>query len=486
MNQRSAQTPHLAPALCAVVLGVVVLEAFGFYARCLEHRAVTALAADEAIIERDGKLSPVKNQGTALQQAALDASCLVLVYGSSELNVQAAYNRPFHATNLFHDRPTGFTIFPVGKAGTTCLIMLQKLAALGPALRGRKVVISLSPFWFFERLTARADAYAGNFSDLHAGSLAFDSSLSLRLRQDAARRMLQFPATVAHRPLLKFALANLAEGSLLCRACYDAVLPLGILHNAILRYQDHWSVVSYLWKHPTRSSSLASSQCGQPIDWPMWHRQADTVYRAHSSNNEFGLDNDKWERELRQATLRLRNTRSDEALLQALQANQEWVDLELLLRELNELGAQALLLSMPIHGGWYDQCGITYSARRAYYEKLRGISARYHASVVDFADHDADRSFCHDTMGHLAPRGLVYYNQVFDGFYHDAISRQAELPAPTPAASQGTEARLPTAPAAWFQGAARGFDEPSAAPAIRDGRSGGTPEAIFQGRRGTP
>ena len=40
------------------------------------------------------------------------------------------------------------------------------------------------------------------------------------------------------------------------------------------------------------------------------------LYRAHSNNNEFGLDNEKWDRELRQETLRLRNTRSDEAFLQ--------------------------------------------------------------------------------------------------------------------------------------------------------------------------
>ena len=170
------------------------------------------------------------------------------------------------------------------------------------------------------------------------------------------------------------------------------------------------------------------------------------MYRAHSNNNEFGLDNEKWDRGLRQETLQLRNTRSDEAFLRTLQRNQEWVDLELLLRELNELGARPLLLSMPIHGGWYDQCGITYTARRAYYEKLRGISARYHVPVVDFADHDADQSFCHDTLGHLAPSGLVYYNQVFDGFFHDAIALQSELPAPAPVASRGTEAGLPSRP----------------------------------------
>jgi D-alanine transfer protein len=442
-DQPLEQTPHLGPALTAVILGIVGLVSFGAYARSLESRSITALAADEAIFEREGKLSPVKNQGTALQQAALDTDRLLIVYGSSELNLQAAYNRPFHATNLFRDLPTGFTIFPVGKAGTTCLIILQKLAAIGPALRGRKVVVSLSPFWFFERLTARADAYAGNFSDLQAGEFAFDTRLSLQLRQDAARRMLQFPATLANRPLLKTALENLADGSPLSLACYDGVLPLGVMHDAILRYQDHWSVVCYLWNHPGKTSSLTSSRRTPPLDWPALHRQADALYRAHSDNNELGLDNEKWDRELRQETLRLKNARSDEAFLDMLQKNQEWVDLELLLRGLNELGARPLLMSMPIHGGWYDQCGITYAARRAYYEKLRGISARYHAPVVDFADHDADRSFCHDTMGHLAPRGLVHYNQVFDGFFHDSVPRLSELPAAVPVARLPDPGSLP-------------------------------------------
>jgi D-alanine transfer protein len=430
-NRIWEQTPHLVAALAAAVLGVGVLEAFRCYARNLEYRSITALAAGEAIIEPHGKLAPVKNQGAALQQAALDTRCLLPVYGGSELNLLAAYNRPFHATHLFRDLPTGFTIFPVGKKESTCLIMLQKLAAVGPALQGRKVVVSLSPFYFFERLTPRADAYAGNFSDLHAGQLAFDPGLSLQLRQDAARRMLQFPATMTNRPLLRFALENLADGSPLSLACNGAVLPLGILHNAILHYQDHWNVVCYLWKHPVNAPPPTAPRSATPPDWPALHRQAVALYQAYSSNNALGLDHEKWDRGLRQEALRLRNTRSDEAFLRTLEKNQEWVDLELLLRELNERGARPLLLSAPIHGGWYDQAGITYAARRAYYEKLRATGARYHTPVVDFADHDGDASFCHDTLGHLAPNGWVYYSQVFDGFFHDAIALQSELPNPS-------------------------------------------------------
>jgi D-alanine transfer protein len=446
-NQTPEQTPHLAPALTALILGVVVLAALGSYARSLEKRSVVALAMAEAIIDPHGELYRLKNQGTALQQAAFETGGLLPLYGSSELNLLRAYNRPFHPTNVFRDRPTGFTIFPVGKEAATCLIIQQKLAAVGPALQGRKVAVSVSPFWFCDDLTAWAGGYAGNFSALHAGELAFDTRLSLPLRQDAARRMLRYPATVADRPLLRFALENLADGSPLGLACYDAALPLGMLHNAILRYQDHWNVVCYLWKHPVPTSSPIAPGGGLPMDWTTWHRRAEAAYRAHSDNNEFGLDNGRWDRIFRREMHRQENTRSDEEFLRTLRETQEWIDLEILLRVLTEYGARPLLLSMPIHGGWYDRCGVTYAARRAYYRKLREIGARHRATVVDFADHDADRSFCFDYRGHLSPGGWVHYNQVLDGFFHDTIPPQPELPragnAETDRTGQGVRGESP-------------------------------------------
>ena len=303
-NLPADETPHLAPALTALMLGFTAMAAFGFYAQSVEHRSITALAADARIIERDGKLSALTNQGTALQQAAFETDSLLPLYGSSELKLQVPYTRPYHPSTLFHDHPTGFTIFPVGGPETTCLIMLQKVAAVGPALKDKKVAISVSPFWFFKRLNARADGYAGNFSALHAGELVFNTRLSLQFRQAAARRMLQFPATVANRPFLKFALENLADGSPQSLACYGALLPLGFVHNSLLRSEDHCNAVSYLWQHPATTSSPTSHPSGQPMDWPVLHQQADASYRPHSTNNEFGLDNQTWESRLRQEMVR--------------------------------------------------------------------------------------------------------------------------------------------------------------------------------------
>ena len=201
---------------------------------------------------------------------------------------------------------------------------------------------------------------------------------------------------------------------------------------------------------PARTPSPISTPGGQPLDWATLHRRADASYRAHSDNNEFGLDNKRWNREFRQETLQQKNTRSDEAFLRALRENQEWVDLELLLRVMTEFGARPLLLSMPIHGGWYDQCGVTYTARRRYYRKLRTLGARYHTAVVDFADHDADRSFCFDYKGHLSPSGWVYFSEVLDGFYHGRIR-------PSPSSPPETSGRAGRA--GWTHGALLGEEK---------------------------
>ena len=88
--------------------------------------------------------SPIKLTGNILQTEAFRLPDSLPIYGSSELD-RPAENRP---DDFFRDRPTGFTAFPIGRGGTTCLMILQKLAAVGHAARGKKTAIFLSPTWF--------------------------------------------------------------------------------------------------------------------------------------------------------------------------------------------------------------------------------------------------------------------------------------------------------------------------------------------------
>jgi len=175
----------LSSALIACALTASILCGGRVLATYLEERTIHSTAPRDFFI---------KNQGLAFERAAARAPDILLLYGSSEL-IDPIPNR---ASDFFSREPTGFEVCPVGKAGTTSLIVLQKLGALGSTLHGRKVAISLSPSSFLTP-AVRPDFYAGNFSLPAASGTLFSNALDLNLKAEIAKRMLQFPDTRKRR-----------------------------------------------------------------------------------------------------------------------------------------------------------------------------------------------------------------------------------------------------------------------------------------------
>jgi D-alanine transfer protein len=105
--------------------------------------------------------------------------------------------------------------------------------------------------------------------------------------------------------------------------------------------------------------------------------------------------------------------------LENLRHSAEWTDLELVLGALRDLGAEPLILSMPLNAAYYDYLGTPVSVRRVYYEKLRELARTYAVPVIDFEDHDGDKYFTIDSGFHLSRKGWIYYDRALDAFFHD-------------------------------------------------------------------
>ncbi len=154
MRRAQTDAPHLFSGIIASGLAAAILFATGMVATHVEDTTLPSTASE---------LFPLKNQGLAFQRAAARAADVLPLYGSSELALPVSEK----ASNFFRTAPTGFRVSPVGNGGTSSLIILQKVGALGSDLRGKKIAVSLSPTWFFVRAT-RWNAYEGNFSLLAA------------------------------------------------------------------------------------------------------------------------------------------------------------------------------------------------------------------------------------------------------------------------------------------------------------------------------
>jgi D-alanine transfer protein len=372
-------TPHLVSALIACAIVVGILCGGRLLAIQLERKTVHWVAPKDFFI---------KNQGLAFERAAARRPDILLLYGSSELTDPI----PNRAADFFSNAPTGFQVCPVGKGGTTSLIILQKLGALGLKLRGRKVAISLSASSFFTP-AVRPEFYAGNFSVPAASGILFGSAIDFDLKAAIAKRMLQFPDALAENGLVELAAKCLASGRPLDRMVLMAIWPPGKLQNVMLELQDHFEALIYIL---SRGRST-----------PEWLRPV----RSHTPRASKSSDADYQQAEAFDA---IRPAR-DAAFRTRISSSTEWTDLELLFRTLAEIKAEPLILSMPIDA--YAARGVSRSTRELYYERMRELAARYHFPVIEFEQHDADPGFLIAHREHPTPRGWMVYDRALDDFF---------------------------------------------------------------------
>jgi D-alanine transfer protein len=387
--------PHLFAAV--IVSGLLAAVLFG-------ARTVAVHREHATVLSTAPELFPLKNQGLAFQRAAAHAPNVLPLYGSSELTAVLV---PERANVFFRTAPTGFQVSPVGAGGMPPLIVLQKIGALGSALRGKKLAISLSP-----NLTAHPAgrrAYEGNFSLMAASEIVFGTALDFELKRQIASRMLECPSTLEKSPLLEFALRRLASRRWLDHLIFCAVWPMGKVQNAVLELQDHFAALGYI-RHKIKP---APQQHPEIIDWSKLVGKASALKTT---------DQDNTDRSPSLAVQTAPGTR-DAAFRTDMNAGLGWTDLELLLRTLESVHARPLLLSMPFDGQFYDQTGVSRCARESYYGRLRALAQRYDFLLVEFTEHDEDSAFLYLHKSHLTAKGWIYYNRALDDFFQGRTPR---------------------------------------------------------------
>ena len=394
--------PHLTAAIISLVVLTMLLVGFNYYAQSLEQQDVNALAPLDL---------PQTRNGSALQRAALSKPDLLPVYGSSEIT---AVDTPYDAEKLFATYPTGFTVFNVANLGASSLTMAQNLATLGPDLKGKKVVISITPAYFtFNPLPDRY--YAGNFTLLHAYGLIFSPYLSMELKSAAAHRMLDYPDTLQGDRILGFALKRMADYSIQSQLLYVIIWPLGELQTEVMWLQDHAEVVLCTWSHHINPNVRRISQ---KIDWANGFSSALVEQKRYVLNNPYGIEDWKWKVLQDQSKVPYALGSRDAAFLYYLRTAKEWQDFKILLDVLQELGAEPLILSRPINTSYWEAVGVSKQAQDTYYAELHLVVDPYHMTLVDYHEYGTELYFSIDNVGHTSRYGWIYVDQTLDEFFH--------------------------------------------------------------------
>ena len=372
--------PHLSSVVTACLIPLAILGVVRVAAIHLESATIHTTAPADFFI---------KNQGLAIQRAAARSPDILLLYGSSELTADP---RPNRAAEFFANERTGFEICPIGKPGATPLTILQRVAALGPDLRDRKVALSVSPSLFLRR-ELESSTYAGNFSLDSASAVIFGDAIDFQLKTEIARRMRQFPDTLAKSELLNIAVNCLASGRPIDRWVYFMVWPLGATQNIALDLQDHFASALYILSDGKKIS----------------RRELHEIFHSEPSEADNGV-----KLKILASLIQL----GPDGFREKVEAAVGWNDLELLFRTLADLKAKALVLSMPLDGTFYDSQGISRPERQFYYDKMEALARRYGVELKQFEEHDTDAAFQVRRREHPTAEGWAYYDRALDDFFH--------------------------------------------------------------------
>lgn len=349
-------------------------------------------------------------KGTYLTRLALQRPDLLLLMGSSELTVQDEY----HAAKIFAGKPTGFSVYLVGSGYRQSIHNFMTLAALGPDLRNKPIVLFISPSWFTKDILA--SAYLKNFSPVQAYEFAFASSLSPELRQAGARRLLALSSSGVDDPLLRSALHALAVNTPQSRLQLQLIRPLGWLGLHWMRLKDDIDVFRFIIQNRGRVAPVPPQQ-SKPIDWAALTARASQQAAEQTRSNSYGIIDGYYTRHVQPKLAEIKNSSRSEKWLKSA----EFGDLALVLQTLQDLHAKPLFISLPVAGAYADFKGHDPADRAAYYAKVKEMITSAGYPVVDFGPREYEFGFMRDPW-HPGWKGALAIDQALDQFYQTVAS----------------------------------------------------------------
>ena len=318
---------HLLAAGAAVGAALLILTLVRLEVGRLLHLRLDAFAT---------RVVPMRTNGNLLQRAAFSDPRVLPVYGSSELD-QPADNRPDF---FFRGRPTGFSVFPEGHAGTTCLMILQKIAAAGNAVRGKKTAVFLSPSWF-AKPDAERHATPASLPSAQLNAWVFDSPLRRALKKKLAQRLLNYLDASQDQPLTATAIRALAGQTWKDRCVFAGLWLLGECQHQMSLDLEAATVLWDVCRHAGKFRRVARPNAAandtgpsrREVNWPHLVARAEARDRARDDGTIYSARSTAVVARQREVPTHPQPPgRRDAEFKTKMRSAEEWHDLKLMTR----------------------------------------------------------------------------------------------------------------------------------------------------------
>lgn len=319
----------------------------------------------------------------------------MLFLGSSEFD--HGKNTIFHPRRFFSKQHISLML--IGHQYNQCLNQTITLGALSPKLKKRKVILIISPTWFYPH---------------GVPSLGYHKVFSMSC----------YMAFMENKKIPNSQKNYVAKRTEALLANYHELLDKVKLCDNIYVYGKNTSKYKHqylLIKHNVNvteakaaQKSLANSNIKklkkyngniknpQPLNWKKLTYEA-ISYENNHMNKHMSMSNERWSNNLQYKYSSSRN----KYVGTTFRYSPEYSDLECFLNVCRSEKIKVMMMVLPLNGYWYDYCGLHPSARNFVSQRVSTLAAEYKARVIDFRSYDYKPYFLEDNVH---PWGLGWLN----------------------------------------------------------------------------
>jgi D-alanine transfer protein len=148
------------------------------------------------------------------------------------------------------------------------------------------------------------------------------------------------------------------------------------------------------------------------FDWEEERIKAVSFAQTETDNNSYYIQNDYYDTYIRNKIESCKGSSKNASYLES----PEYDDLMLFMDICKNMQIDPLIISIPVHGKWYDYCEFDINERQNYYEKINKTVQSYNFKIADFSSHEYEPYFLKDIM-HIGWKGWIYFNEAIDEYY---------------------------------------------------------------------
>ncbi len=297
----------------------------------------------------------------------------ILTFGTSELYISMPLVNQV-PQKVFGESVSGVDMTYVGEAFDQSLWQAIAAGAYADSTKNRKVVLMLSPQWFFKN-NGQESKFSSKFSYTLYKSFLNNAAISDDTKSYVRSRLQALGVDEK-----QIAAAN--DDSFV-----DAINDEAYQLTNDLRIRSKLNAL--VQGSPKKAATRTAGQdTGEP-DWDALLDDAQQQGEQSCTNNDYGIYDGYWEKNSQY--------RSEQGQ-DFTHADDEWADFKCFLRVCKESGLEPLVVILPMHGTWYDNVGVDSNTRAQFYEQAREICDDAGAAYADFSSCEYEKYFLCDTV----------------------------------------------------------------------------------------